>query len=467
MEIRRIEGVLLQHATDQSQTIRAQKAGEVLRIRVLSVVPDVFLDLSPGSTVRARVSHWEGSMVELNLPKGIKVRAENRSSIPLMLGDTLDLMVESTDPLIFKIVGLYRSGKGEELLKLIFEKEGSFFVSIDVDNLKDSVENSGIFYERKLFDLFLGKIRVEDVIKDRKGQLIGQLLLLAKELSDMLSVNFEGSLEGIKDLLHIFKERVRVYEKTVEAFRILSFEHMNHEEYLMFVKGLKDEPSFTLALERGDRAVILKELYRLAKSGMLEKHKEIIEAFESLKSLEEPVIKELLKALEGGSERDVKRAYGALEGYLKEGQKWMEFYKAKLPNLEGLLYRLEQLSSLQWGMLKDYRTFYLPIYYEGGSGGMMFKVEKDYMVFFKLNYEMGFLAGFVKRPRKHKSLDVRLFTNMSSLAERLKEGKERLKEMLLEEGIELKSYLVEVVEEGQVLERVKGSFPEESFLLIV
>jgi len=39
--------------------------------------------------------------------------------------------------------------------------------------------------------------------------------------------------------------------------------------------------------------------------------------------------------------------------------------------------------------------------------------------------------------------------------------------MLLEDGIGLKSYLVEVVEEGQVLERVKDSFSQEGFLLIV
>ena len=106
MEIRRIEGVLFQHAAEQFQTIRAQKAGEALRIRVLSVVPDVLLDLSLGGTIRAKVSHWEGSIIGLTLPNGVEIRAENKSSIPLVVGDTVDLMVESTNPFIFRVVGL-------------------------------------------------------------------------------------------------------------------------------------------------------------------------------------------------------------------------------------------------------------------------------------------------------------------------------------------------------------------------
>ncbi|HAV40289.1 MAG: hypothetical protein AB1353_08895 [Aquificota bacterium] len=467
MEIRRIEGVLFQHATEQFQTIKAQKAGEALRIRVLSVVPDVLLDLSLGSTIRAKVSHWEGSIIGLTLPNGVEIRAENKSSIPLMVGDTVDLMVESTNPFVFRVVGLYRKGQGEELLKLIFEKEDNLLVSINMENFKESVENSGIFYERKLFDLFLGKIKVEDLMKDRKAQITGQVLLLAKDLSDMLGIDFEVSLESIKNLLHIFKEKIQNYEKIIEAFKVLSFENMSHEEYLEFIKDLRNYNSFILALDRGDKAIILKELYRLIKSGKLTEYKSVIEALESLQNLEEPVVKEFLKAMEGGSDKDIKRAYSALENYLKEGQRWIEFYNTKLPQLENLLYRLEFLNSLQWTMLKDGKAFYLPIYYEGGKGGIMFKADKDYTVFFKLNYNVGFLAGLLKRPKKHQSLDIRFLTNMAFLAEKLREGKNRLQEMLLEDGIELKSYLVEVVEEAQVLERVKDSFSQEGFLLIV
>jgi len=467
MEIRRIEGVLFQHAAEQFQTIRAQKAGEALRIRVLSVVPDVLLDLSLGGTIRAKVSHWEDSIIGLTLPNGVEIRAENKSSIPLVVGDTVDLMVESTNPFIFRVVGLYRKGQGEELLRLIFEKEDSLLVSINTENFKESVENSGIFYERKLFDLFLGKIKVEDLMKDRKTQIIGQILLLAKDLSDMLGVDFEVSLEGIKNLLHIFREKIQNYEKVIEAFNVLSFENMSHEEYLEFIKGLRNDRPFILALDRGDRAIILKELHRLIKSGRLTEYKGIVEAFESLQNIEEPVVKEFLKAMEGGSDKDIKRTYNALESYLKESQRWIEFYNTKLPQLENLLYRLEFLNSLQWTMLKDSRAFYLPIYYEGGKGGIMFKADKDYTVFFKLNYHVGFLAGLLKRPKKHQSLDIRFLTNIASLAERLREGRDRLQEMLLEDGIGLKSYLVEVVEEGQVLERVKDSFSQEGFLLIV
>jgi len=175
-----------------------------------------------------------------------------------------------------------------------------------------------------------------------------------------------------------------------------------------------------------------------------------------LQNIEEPVVKEFLKAMEGGSDKDIKRTYNALESYLKESQRWIEFYNTKLPQLENLLYRLEFLNSLQWTMLKDSRAFYLPIYYEGGKGGIMFKADKDYTVFFKLNYHVGFLAGLLKRPKKHQGLDIRFLTNIASLAERLREGRDRLQEMLLEDGIGLKSYLVEVVAKGvgEVAERI-------------
>ncbi|MFN3976831.1 MAG: hypothetical protein ACK4LT_07210, partial [Aquificaceae bacterium] len=410
MEIRRIEGVLFQHAAEQFQTIRAQKAGEALRIKVLSVIPEVLLDLSLGSTIRARVSYWEASIIGLVLPNGVEIRAENRSSIPFAVGDWVDLMVESTNPFILRVVGLYRKEQREELLRLIFEREDKLLISVNTENFKDSVENSGIFYERRLFDMILGKMKVEDLMKDSKAQIIGQVMLLAKDLSNMLGLDFEASLEGIKNLLHIFKEKVKNYEKIVEAFKVLNFEHMSHEEYLEFVKGLRDYPSFTLALDGGDRAIILKELYRLFKSDRLSGYKEIVKAFESLQNLEEPVVKEFLRAMEGLSERDIKKAYTAVESYLKEGQRWMEFYNTKRLQMENLIYRLEFINSLQWTMLKDGRSFYLPIYYEGGKGGIMFKADKDYTVFFKLKYNADFLAGLLRRPKKHQSLDVRLLT---------------------------------------------------------
>lgn len=470
MEIRRIEGVLSQHAAEQFQTLKAQKTGEVLKIKALSTVPDVLLDLSSsgGGTIKARVSYSEGPIINLILPNGLEVKAENRSSIPFVVGDMVDLMLEDINPLLFKVVGLYRKGQGEELLRLLFEKEDNLLIPIKSENLWDSVDNSGIFYERKLLDLFFGKVRAEELMKDTKAQLIGQILPQAKALSDMLGIDFDRSLEGIKKLLGLFKEKVKIYEKVIEAFKVLSFEDVSHEAYLNFIKALrlKGEDSLILAFERGDSALILKELYRLTKSGRLFEYEELSKAFESLQSLEERAIREFLKALEEGTEKDLKRAYGALEGYLKDSQRWMEFYKTKMGQLESLLYRLEFLNNLQWIMLKDGKAFYLPIYFQGGRGGIMFKVSKDYTVFFKLNYELGFLAGFLRRPKNHKSIDVRLLTDMVSLAERLREGKDKLQSMLLEEGIELKNYLVEVVEERQALERVKASFSQEGFFLL-
>ncbi|MCS7277388.1 MAG: hypothetical protein NZ531_00900, partial [Aquificaceae bacterium] len=131
MEIRRIEGILLQHIVEQSQSARLEKTGKEYRVKVLSSVPSVLLELSlgGGATVRARVSQREGNLYTLTLSNGLELKAENQSSIELFVGDILDLNLQETTPLTFKITGLYRRTQIEELIRLLLEEEHGYYVS--------------------------------------------------------------------------------------------------------------------------------------------------------------------------------------------------------------------------------------------------------------------------------------------------------------------------------------------------
>ncbi|MFN3947138.1 MAG: hypothetical protein ACK4LA_03525 [Aquificaceae bacterium] len=358
MEIRRIEGVLLQHAIEQSQPLAVEKSASHLRIKVLSAVPEVLLELFSENkgTVKARVNYSEGSMVSLSFSEGLEIKAENRSSVPFMPGDIVELTLESENPFTLKITSLFRGTSLDHLLKAIFEGKEEPIIQLNLENIKDTIENSGIFYERKLFDFLLEKVKPEDLLKDLKAQLLDSLAKDIRSLAKTFNIDQDltKNIKTLKDFIESLKD-----------------------------KNIRDKEHLALV----DR-------------------------------------------------------------------------------LQSNLYRLELLSQVQWFMLRRGNLFFLPFKYQEGSGGIMFKVEDSYTVIFKLNYQSGFIAGFLKRPKAKSLLEVKISTNMISLAEELRKGKEILKNMLLEEGIELKSYAVEVLEEEAVLQEIKSNLSEEGFLLL-
>ncbi|MFN7064808.1 MAG: hypothetical protein ACK4OF_01465 [Aquificaceae bacterium] len=361
MEIRRIEGTLLQHAIEQSQPLMAEKSASNLRIRILSTVPEVLLDLfSGGGTLRARVSYSEGSIVSLNFSEDLEIKAENKSSIPFMIGDMVDLTLESTNPFVLKIIGLYRRSQFSNLLKSILEGKSEFFIQMDTKDFKNSVENSGLFYERKLLDLMLGRLKAEDLLEDLKAQLMESALKDMENLSELFKIDFKKA-KDIKAFIDSFIEEAETYKQMA-----------NNKEVLVLVE-----------------------------------------------------------------------------------------------RLQNTLYKLELLSQLQWLMLGRGNILFLPFQYKEGKGGLMFRAGDDFTVFLRLNYESGFVAGLLKRPRANSILDVKIFTDITSLAERFRDREELLKDMLLEEGIELRRFIVEVVEEGKLIEEIKTNLSEEGFSLLV
>lgn len=470
MEIRRIEGILLQHIVEQSQSARLEKTGKEYRVKVLSSVPSVLLELSlgGGATVRARVSQREGNLYTLTLSNGLELKAENQSSIELFVGDILDLNLQETTPLTFKITGLYRRTQIEELIRLLLEEEHGYYVSLNPEDLKQVVKNSGIFYERKLLDLFLGKLKPADLLDDEKAQILQSLLKDAEVLASMMGMNYEKNLEGIKSLIEALKQRAYLYQKIKEAFKGLFLETLSHNHYADFIKSLEKNNARDIitALEKKNLPTLLKMLIEAKKTGRELFHEVMMESLASLQEIEEKPVKDLLKAVQDGSERSIRKAYESLKEYMKMGEQFLELYRAKGFQMEQLFNRLEYLSWLQWLAVKHGGSFYLPIHYDRARGGLIFKLGVDYTVVFKLDYEEYFVGGVVSMPKAWKVVDIRIFTNQVYIEERISNHKEMLKSMLEEEGINLRSFSVETVQKEELLPTLRNTLLKESFLLL-
>ncbi len=467
MEIRRIEGILLQHAIEQSKSSQAQKAGEEFRIKVLSSVPDVFLELSSGGggAIRAEVSSSEGNLLTLFLKDGFELKAENRSSIRFFPGDALELKIEEGIPFTFRITGLYRKGYEGNILNLVLEGEERFYISINPEKFIEDLDNSGIFYERKLVELLLGKLKPEELIRDKKAQLTQSLLVYAEELSSLLNMKYERSIEGIRKLLEVLRLKIEEFNAVSSSFKTLLFENLDHEEYMKLVRFFESmgETSLLKAMEKRDTTTLLKALWSLTERGILVEYREV---FERLRDSKEPVVRDFFRLVLEASEKDAKILYRSFQEYMENGRNLVEFYNSRGEHMQNLISRLEFIEHLQWLLARQGGAFYIPIYYQGGKGGLMFKSGKEYSVVFKIHYTNGFVAGLLKMPKSRELLDVLLFTDTESLAETIRNKKELLQSMLLEEKIKLRSFSVSVSTKEHVADTIRSNYGE-GFLLLV
>jgi len=467
MEIRRIEGILLQQAIEQSKPSQAQKAGEEFRIKVLSSVPDVFLELSSGgsSTIKAEVSSSEGNLLTLLLKDGFELKAENRSSLRFFPGDILELKIEEGIPLTFRITGLYRKGYEGNILNLVLEGEEKFYISINPEKFMEDLDNSGIFYERKLVELLLGKLKPEELIKDKKAQLVQSMLVYAEELSSLLNMEYEQSVDGIKKLFEALKLKVEEFNRVSSSLKTLLFENLDHEEYIKLAKFFESmgEVNLLKAMETKDTLNFLRSFWNLTEKGVLSEYREV---FEKLKDSEEPVVRDFFRLVIESSEKDARNVYKSFQEYIERGRSLLEFYNSKGERMESFLSRLEFIEHLQWLLAKQGGAFYIPIYYQGGKGGLMFKSGQEYSAVFRLDYGDSFIAGLLKMPRSKGLLDVLLFTNTESIAEKIRSRKELLQKMLLEEKIKLRSFSISVSTKEGVADIIRSNYGEGFFLLV-
>ncbi|GAB6065615.1 hypothetical protein JCM9492_07070 [Aquifex pyrophilus] len=167
MELRRVEGILLEQAILSGKPQETTKTSRRIEIKLLGRVPEVLKNLLLSSrTLKAKVLRNDRGKILLLLENGYEIEAENNLRIPVKEGETLTLILEKLNPLTLRV--LRSSFKKDVSLKLI----GGLLYKLNGYHPEEilkfsSFKNSGLFYESKLVKALISG-EFEEVKKDLK-----------------------------------------------------------------------------------------------------------------------------------------------------------------------------------------------------------------------------------------------------------------------------------------------------------
>ena len=176
MEGRRIEGVFLDTTLLRNRAHEAYEASRSYEIKVVSQVPEALLSSfnESGSQLRAFVRNVTPQTILMSLENGFELEAQNRLSMPVNPGDELTLTLESRDPMVLRVERTFSGmrGIGEVIQQAV--STGVALAKAE-GNLTEEVSNSGLFYEKKVWDVLKGLLSSEDLSKDVKYNLLKTL----------------------------------------------------------------------------------------------------------------------------------------------------------------------------------------------------------------------------------------------------------------------------------------------------
>ncbi len=223
MELRRLEGVFLEYAIDRHRAAEAYQASQSIAIRVRTQVPEVLLSLlgNTGSQLRAVVRENAGGKILLSLDNGYEILAENKLGISVNSGDRITLRVENREPLTLKVESLSGGVRGTEAVKNLLRAE-SVLTSL-TDSVKQSLQNSGIVYERKVVDFLLGKVSFQELSNDQKFQ----------ALKALESVNLKEFVDKLKASIPARDTVLRGFIDSLEGA-------LSHKDYANFMQTFKE-----------------------------------------------------------------------------------------------------------------------------------------------------------------------------------------------------------------------------------
>ena len=502
MEGRRVEGVFLDTAILRNRAYEAYETARILEIRILSSVPQALLaslgDL--GSRLRATVRSYDQNRVVLQLENGFEVEAENRLSVMVEPGEELSLVVESKNPLVLRVEGGFYGIKG---VRDLLGRALDLGVRLIPQRLEESLRDSGLIYERKVWDFLRGKISFEDLSKDQKFLLLKTLegvdtdtvemtlrsarfpedlrplvrsLLERLEAGDRLGF-FRGLIELESDLeraisfreqrLNLMRETIgsvvrSLVDNLIRTFRSAGMGIQLREEVF---SSLRESPRFL---------DILREAFRSLEEGRLSEFARRLELaglkiinMEALPREAQRLVRSIGELIRG-AEASIRSNLEAenlqdLISRQREISKELEELKEIKGRIEELPKQIkESLKGLETlGMLQSYmimnqaRRFLVPFRFEEGRGVMGFSLRDAYRIFVRLELDGGFLGILMEAPRKENPdfISVLFRTDLEDLAERLSRHEEDLKKELSSLGLEVRRL--------EILEDREGEFERE------
>ncbi len=148
MELRRIEGVLLQEAVSGNLERETIQKTRILALKLISKIPDVIKGMLLNQKIRGRVIEVGREFVLLKLDNGEEIFVANALSTGLGRGEEVTLQLINRNPYIFKVISSKRFLKAtESVLRNLNNFKGFPFRQI---KSFQNFANSGLFYENKL-----------------------------------------------------------------------------------------------------------------------------------------------------------------------------------------------------------------------------------------------------------------------------------------------------------------------------
>jgi len=227
VELRRIEGVLLEQSLLTSKGEEVLKTAKNIEIKITSQVPEVYKTLLNLNKVKAKVIKSGGNVLTLLLENGLEIRAKNELSVALRKGQNVVLTLINTNPITFKLEeGKFVKNTALEILRRGLKnlKKYDFKQIRSYENFK----NSGIFYENKVLK-YLIRNSFKEIKEDMKYKAFSKG---DRELLEFINFLQMYALENPSSLFIPFKlEKFNGFlsAKVKDFYRI--FAHISTKEF--------------------------------------------------------------------------------------------------------------------------------------------------------------------------------------------------------------------------------------------
>ena len=497
MEGRRIEGVFLDSQILRNRAQEAYSTARTFQLKVLSSISEALLSSfgDVGGRMRGMVLDVGPAQVKIMLDNGYEITAENRLTIPIKKGDELSMVLESKDPLVLRVERSVSSSS--PIKELIIRPPETGYQQISPAALEESLENSGIVYEKKVWSFLKGEIPREKLTSDLKFSILSSLRSIdPKPLWELISsvripaplkerIDQMGELVRENRRIAFFTALTRLYGEVDEliARNTATLEGMSRSvrtffealsrsiSELLIQKGLKVTVNRAVlqGIDSQPRSLeLVREAVRNLEEGRfsefttkmrfigitIENPQDIPPKREDilpqLRSLVDTAVRRVLEEWSAKDIRDLSSKFRELRQETQDLTALKGTYEMFPREVKENLQRLENLHLLQsFVVQQEGKRFLIPFNLDEGGGIAGFSKDREFVIYIKLSYEEGYVGVVITAPRKDipEQISVVIRTDIEQLRSSLQLGREKLKKEIEDLGINLRNLEIQDVEE--------------------
>ena len=497
MEGRRIEGVFLDSQILRNRAQEAYSTARTFQIKVLSSISEALLSSfgDVGGRMRGMVLDISPAQVRIMLDNGYEITAENRLTIPIKKGDELSMILESKDPLVLRVERSVSSSS--PIKELIIRPPETGYQQISPAALEESLENSGIVYEKKVWSFLKGEIPREKLTSDLKFSILSSLRSIdPKPLWELISsvripAPLKGRIDQMGELVRenrrtaFFTALTRLYGEVDEliARNTATIEGMSRSVRIFFEalsrsiselliqKGLKVNVNRTVlqGIDSQPRSLeLVREAVRNLEEGRfgefttkmrfigitIENPQDIPPKREDilpqLRSLVDTAVRRVLEEWSAKDIRDLSTKFREVRQETQDLTAIKGTYEMFPREVKENLQRLESLHLLQsFVVQQEGKRFLIPFNFDEGGGIAGFSKDREFVIYIKLSYEEGYVGVVITAPRKEipDQISVVIRTDIDQLRSSLQLGREKLRKDIEDLGISLRNLEIQDVGE--------------------